>query len=138
MTQKERLVIVHADLAFALKADEPIDTAYTLANCMLVPQQQLEGSTFDFIDYRLNGVAESSSPVEGYDYENGFKAPRYEVLTAIGNGWENVWTEDDKPVTFASYDEALTEMLEHIADLVEAGMDFNPRDFKIAPVGEGA
>ena len=34
----------------------------------------------------------------------------YVVETQVGNTWENVWCEDDKPMTFVSEDEAEAEI----------------------------
>lgn len=142
MTTKtpERLVLIHATLAYALPVGTPIDAVYDSANMDLIPLQRLHSGD-NLIDYTFHGVSETSAEVDTYDYENGFKmppAPRYEVLTSIGPDWENVWTVDGVKQTFASPADALAELLEHIADLIESGMDFNPCDFKIEPVKEGA
>jgi hypothetical protein len=34
----------------------------------------------------------------------------YVVETQVGNTWENIWCEDDKPMTFVSEDEAEAEI----------------------------
>lgn len=66
-------------------------------------------------------------------------AQRWEVLTLIGNHWENVWTCDDEPVTFASRYEADAELADHLRDCrmaFDAGdlEDMPDRDeFRIAP-----
>ena len=66
-------------------------------------------------------------------------AQRWEVLTLIGNNWENVWSTDDEPWTFASYAQAEEEIYEHIRDCelaIQAGdmTDAPTRDaFRIAP-----
>ncbi len=45
---------------------------------------------------------------------------RYEVLTyTICDGWINCWSEDDKPQTFATRKEAMTELEEHIQDMLD-------------------
>jgi hypothetical protein len=41
---------------------------------------------------------------------------RWEVLTLIGNHWENVWEQDGNPWTFNSYEDAEAEILDHIND----------------------
>lgn len=62
---------------------------------------------------------------------------RYEVLTLVGNDWENVWfiidmsedgTEERRqPETFASIEEAEAAIAEHIEDLTnEFIMDEEP------------
>lgn len=43
-------------------------------------------------------------------------APRWEVLTRIGNHWENVWEIDEQPEFFGSYDDAWTALNEHLAE----------------------
>ena len=51
-------------------------------------------------------------------------AQRWEVQTLIGNDWENVWTCDDEPETFASHYEADAILAEHLRDCrmaVDAG-----------------
>jgi hypothetical protein len=64
---------------------------------------------------------------------------RWEVLTLIGNHWENVWSLDGDPETFDSYDDADAALAEHLRDCqwaVDAGhLDDTPtRDaFRIAP-----
>ena len=66
-------------------------------------------------------------------------AQRWEVLTLTGNYWENVWSIDDEPLTFASYAQAEEEIYEHIRDCelaVDEGdmIDAPSRDaFRIAP-----
>jgi hypothetical protein len=44
----------------------------------------------------------------------------YEVQTEMLGGWENCWTENDKPATFASREEAEAAIEEHIADCINA------------------
>ena len=66
-------------------------------------------------------------------------AQRWEVLTLIGNHWENVWELDEQPETFESYGDADAALAEHLRDCqwaVNAGhLDEMPsRDsFRIAP-----
>jgi hypothetical protein len=69
-------------------------------------------------------------------------APSWEVLTRIGHRWENVWSLDEEPETFASYEEADAALAEHLRDCryaVDAGHleDVPPRsDFLIKPQQE--
>jgi hypothetical protein len=64
---------------------------------------------------------------------------RWVVLTLTGNHWENMWSVDDMPWTFASYAQAEEEIYEHIRDCelaIQAGdmTDAPTRDaFRIAP-----
>jgi len=64
---------------------------------------------------------------------------RWAVLTLTGNNWENMWSVDDMPWTFASYAQAEEEIYEHIRDCelaIQAGdmTDAPTRDaFRIAP-----
>lgn len=66
-------------------------------------------------------------------------AQRWEVLTLIGNHWENVWSLDEEPETFASYEDASIALEEHLLECrgaVKAGHleDMPTRDtFRIAP-----
>jgi hypothetical protein len=39
---------------------------------------------------------------------------RWEVLTRTELGWANSWREDDKPMTFASKEDAEEDIAEHI------------------------
>lgn len=45
---------------------------------------------------------------------------RFIVETLFLSGWENCWTVDSKPSTFATEAEAEAEILDHIADVQEA------------------
>ena len=69
-------------------------------------------------------------------------AQRWEVLTLVGNHYENVWELDEKPETFASHYEADAALVEHLRDCqwaVDAGHleDMPTRDqFQIAPFVE--
>lgn len=58
----------------------------------------------------------------------------YIVEMHIGNGWENVWQLDDQPHTFATREEAEAELSEHFEDMQEAGMEFNPDEYRIEAV----
>ena len=66
-------------------------------------------------------------------------AQRWEVLTLVGNYWENVWSIDEQPEIFDSYgdaDAALTEHLRECQLAVDEGdmIDAPTRDaFRIAP-----
>jgi hypothetical protein len=44
----------------------------------------------------------------------------YEVHTRFGHTWENVWTQDDAPLTFHSRIEAEREIAQHLADMKDA------------------
>ena len=55
---------------------------------------------------------------------------RYQVL--FDN--ENVWTLDGQTQYFASFDEAAAELAEHFADMDNAGMDYEPADYRIETV----
>lgn len=65
---------------------------------------------------------------------------RYEVQTAMGNDWENCWTENEKPQYFESEDAAQAEITDHldtVADAVAAGhmqSEYDPADYRIMPV----
>lgn len=48
--------------------------------------------------------------------------PRCVVETKVGNDWENVWTEDDEPLTFDTPAAARTAIDEHIATCKSAGL----------------
>ena len=66
-------------------------------------------------------------------------AQRWEVLTLVGNDWDNVWSIDEQPEIFDSYgdaDAALTEHLRECQWAVDEGnmSDAPTRDaFRIAP-----
>jgi hypothetical protein len=47
----------------------------------------------------------------------------FEVQTKLANGsWENTWTEDDKPLTFASPAEAESAIFDHMNECKAAGI----------------
>jgi len=48
------------------------------------------------------------------------KEGRWEVQMRIGGEWENIWTEDEKPLTFASKEEAKKELDNHFKDMEDA------------------
>ena len=54
----------------------------------------------------------------------------YIVETLIGSDWENVWTEDDKPMTFTSRGEARLE----IRYLLWKMPDYDAADYRIVKV----
>lgn len=70
-------------------------------------------------------------------------AQRWEVLTLIGNHWENVWSLDEEPETFASYEDASIALEEHLLECrgavkAEHLEDMPPRDaFRIVPCVAG-
>lgn len=45
---------------------------------------------------------------------------RWEVQMRCTSGWENIWTENDKPMTFASRADAAADLAEHIRLTEEA------------------
>ena len=67
-------------------------------------------------------------------------AQRWEVLTLVGNDWENVWSIDEQPEIFESAAEADAALAEHLRDCqwaVNAGHldDMPARDaFRIATI----
>jgi hypothetical protein len=44
---------------------------------------------------------------------------------------ENVWQIDGQPHYFDSFEEAGKELDEHFADMDDAGMDYEPADYRI-------
>jgi hypothetical protein len=46
--------------------------------------------------------------------------PRYEVLTLIGNDWENCWSDENGPETFPSREAAWAAVREFIKDCEES------------------
>jgi hypothetical protein len=60
---------------------------------------------------------------------------RWEVLTLIGNHWENVWSIDDEPETFDSYGEASAALDEYLRDCRVAYID---GDMTEPPLGRDA
>lgn len=61
----------------------------------------------------------------------------YVVLTRIGQGWQNVWESgegDRSPLWFESRQAAEAELEDHLAEAREAGMDYEPEDFRIVKV----
>jgi len=66
---------------------------------------------------------------------------RYEIQHNMATGWANTWTETiggiERPVTFASYDEAQAELDSYLVDDAvtdDDHMHFNPEDFRIMMV----
>jgi hypothetical protein len=55
---------------------------------------------------------------------------RYEVQTRFGNDWENCWTDDDQPLTFATRTQAQAE----INDLLAEMPDYRADDYRIVEV----
>jgi CHASE3 domain sensor protein len=49
-------------------------------------------------------------------------------------GGENVWTENGQTQYFATYEEAEAELVEHFEDMDNAGMDYEPTDYRITEV----
>jgi len=69
---------------------------------------------------------------------------RWEVLTLVGNFYENTWSEDGEPLTFDTYAEAESELTDHLEACEEAHhfghlAEVPTRDqFAIAPYVERA
>jgi hypothetical protein len=57
---------------------------------------------------------------------------RYAVETAMTYGWENVWQEDDSPMTFATLDEAEAELVQFFKDAEHMG--YSSEDYRIVQV----
>ena len=57
-------------------------------------------------------------------------AKKYEVLF-MG---ENVWTIGDQPMTFDSFEQAMTELDETFTDMDQEGIDYSPEDYRIEEV----
>lgn len=62
-------------------------------------------------------------------YQKTLSKPVYIVETRFINTWENVWTEDDKPLFFSSIEEAQLE----IDDLV-MHQDYSIDDYRIVEI----
>lgn len=96
---REKLVVLTAQLAFALPKDADPSEALDLANLMLIPQQRGEGGDSGLIDYHF--VDEPViSPTPVHEAENGFDAPisfPLEALAQLRNqGYAViVWTPDE-------------------------------------------
>jgi hypothetical protein len=58
------------------------------------------------------------------------KTKQYEVLF-MGN---NVWTIDDQPMIFNSFEEAQAELEDTFSDMDNAGMDYEPDDYRIVEI----
>lgn len=63
---------------------------------------------------------------------------RYEVqMNTLCDGWTNVWSEDDKPMTFGSRKAAQAEIDEFLSDVADAvrrgdmSDSYDPDDFRI-------
>ena len=61
------------------------------------------------------------------------------TLYAVLTDGEDCWTETDEngissPLRFTSFDEAQQELDQHMADMDEAGMDYEPAEFRIVEV----
>jgi ppGpp synthetase/RelA/SpoT-type nucleotidyltranferase len=60
----------------------------------------------------------------------------FEVQTRFVYGWENVWTEDEKELTFSTASQAQREIDDHLLECAHAGIAVDRRDFRIKPVTE--
>lgn len=71
---KERLVVVHAQLAFAIPEGQSDDAVFDYANCLLIPNQRVFGDTkTGLIDYTFSDIYVSATPVDEVGKETGFK-----------------------------------------------------------------
>lgn len=61
----------------------------------------------------------------------GAEQMRWRVETKFTYGWENVWTEDDAPLTFATKESAERALEEHLSDLKDAGMEHDRDGYRI-------
>lgn len=67
---------------------------------------------------------------------------KFEVLTQVGNDWENTWTDETTikgvstttPITFDTREGAETEISKLKDDLEKSGLDFNLSDYKIVEI----
>jgi hypothetical protein len=53
------------------------------------------------------------------------------MITQVLFDGENVWTINGEPLHFDSFEDAAKELDEHFADMDEAGMDYEPADYRI-------
>jgi hypothetical protein len=63
------------------------------------------------------------------------KTKRYEVQTRMGNTWENCWTEDGTPQTFATRADARAELRQFIKDAKACLDGYDNADYRVAEVG---
>ena len=60
------------------------------------------------------------------------------VLTRVGHGWVNTWSQGDGPdrvpLWFESRAEAQEELDDHLASAADAGLDYEAEDFRIVKV----
>lgn len=56
----------------------------------------------------------------------------------VFDGWVNCWSVSDekgeRPLTFEHPGEAFDEAMEHIEDMIKAGMDVSPTEFRLVKV----
>jgi hypothetical protein len=91
---------------------------------MLLPAQfkvLREATIEDFKTYRV-------CPPKDFP---GAEQMRWKVETKFAYGWENVWTEDDAPLTFVTQEVAERALDEYLADRKKAGMDSNRSDYRV-------
>ena len=65
-------------------------------------------------------VSEVASPTQRFEVQH----------FTLCDGWINCWTEDEKPLTFASYAEAEADLDYFLCNAV----DYDPTDYRIEPV----
>lgn len=61
----------------------------------------------------------------------GAEQMRWRVETKFTYGWENVWTEDGAPLTFATQESAERALEEHLSDLKDADMEHDRDEYRI-------
>lgn len=102
------------------------------------------GYEFEHHTYEFDTLAEQAEFIRGMAESDGWdkfltaeENETYEVIQQlIGGGWENTWhDEHEEPQEFASFSAAKRELKDHIETCQQRGMDCNPGEFKIVPVG---
>ena len=94
-------------------------------------------------DSMANAVNDAEAAIAKATGGCSMSPQRWEVLTLIGNDWENVWSIDDEPETFDSYGEASAALDEYLRDCRVAYIDgdmteppLGRDEFQIAPYVE--
>lgn len=59
---------------------------------------------------------------------------RFEVQTRFSWGWENVWTEDDRPLFFDNLPEARDYLANFLEDRQTNGLTVSDQDYRIVPL----
>jgi hypothetical protein len=70
---------------------------------------------------------------------------RWAIQVNIADAWEQgdwietngeQWADGREPVTYATRAEAERELADHLASMAEAGMEFEPTDWRVAPFNQ--